>query len=315
LTDLPRHAPPAVVLDRVTRRFGSHVAVDDVSLTVARGSVHGFIGPNGAGKTSTIRMIMHIHLPDAGRVEVLGRPAGRETSLRIGYLPEERGLYPKMRVADVLLYLGRLKGGTRLELVPRIDAWLDRMGLLDCKRKRCQELSKGMQQKVQFIATVVHDPELVILDEPFSGLDPLNTELLITILDEWKRAGKTVIFSTHVMEHAEKLCDAVFMICKGRKVLDGSLEEIRARWREEVLDVAGEGDRSVLASAPGVESVRDHSGRYELLLRAGADPQEVLRHLAGRFRVSRFEVRVPKLHDLFVRIAGSNGLATTSGGE
>lgn len=306
-------AGPAVVLTGVTKRFGAHVAVDDLSLTIERGSVHGFIGPNGAGKTSTIRMIMHIHLPDAGQVEVLGRPAGRETAQQVGYLPEERGLYPKMKVGELIEYLGRLKRRTRAELKPRIDAWLERMGLTAWKQKRCQELSKGMQQKVQFIATVVHDPDLMILDEPFSGLDPLNTELLIGIVDEWKRAGKTVIFSTHVMEHAEKLCDSVFMICKGRKVLDGSLESIRAEYREEVLDVAGEGDRVVLASAPGVVAVRDHPGRYELDLAPDADPQRVLQHLAGRFRVTRFEVRSPRLHDLFLRIAGAS--ATASGGE
>lgn len=308
-------SPPAVVLEGLRKTFGSHVAVDDVSLTIPRGSVYGFIGPNGAGKTSTIRMIMHIHLPDRGRVEVLGRPAGRETAMRVGYLPEERGLYPKMRVLDLILYLGRLKGRTRADLLPRIDAWLERLGLSAWRTKRCQELSKGMQQKVQFIATVVHDPELVILDEPFSGLDPLNAELLISIVDEWRRAGKTVIFSTHVMEHAEKLCDAVFMICQGKKVLDGTVESIRARWREEVLDVAGEGDPELLRAAPGVRAVRPHPGRHELELAPGADPQAVLAHLAGRFRVTRFELRAPRLHDIFLRIAGAAGVATTAGGE
>ncbi len=305
-------AEPAVRLTDVTKSFGGHVAVNDLSLTIPRGAVYGFIGPNGAGKTSTIRMIMHIHLPDRGQVEVLGRPAGRETTERVGYLPEERGLYPKMNVAELILYLGRLKGRSRAELLPRIDAWLERMGLTAWRAKKCQELSKGMQQKVQFIATVVHDPDLVILDEPFSGLDPLNAELMIGIVDEWKRAGKTVIFSTHVMEHAEKLCDSVFMICKGRKVLDGSLGEIQSRYREEVVDVAGEGARSLLVGAPGVRAVHDHPGRFELELEPGADPQRVLAHLVGRFKLARFESRTPRLHDLFLRLAGP-GEATATG--
>ncbi len=306
---------PAVVLDRVTKRYGGHVAVDDVSLAIARGSVHGFIGPNGAGKTSTLRMIMHITLPDAGSVAVLGRPAGRETSQLVGYLPEERGLYPKMKVGALIEYLGQLKGRTRAELKPRIDAWLDRMGLLAWKQKRCQELSKGMQQKVQFIATVVHDPELILLDEPFSGLDPLNAEVLIGIVEEWKRAGKTVIFSTHVMEHAEKLCDAVFMIVGGRKVLDGTLESIRARHRVEIVDVEGDGPRARLEQAPGVVRCSGDGGRFELTLQPDADPQELLRHVAAGFRVHRFEVRTPRLHDLFVRLAGDAARPTTAGGE
>ena len=309
-------AAPAVLLDAVTKRYGPQVAVDAVSLRIARGSVHGFIGPNGAGKTSTIRMIMHITLPDSGRVEVLGIPAGRETAQQIGYLPEERGLYPKMKVGELIEYLGRLKGKSAAELRPQVGRWLDRMGLAEWRLKRCQELSKGMQQKVQFIATVIHDPELMILDEPFSGLDPLNAELLSGIVAEWKRAGKTVIFSTHVMEHAEKVCDAVFMICKGRKVLDGTLEEIRAQHREEVIDLSGEGDRALLLAAPGVTAVRDHPGRFELEIASGSDPQRVLAHLAGRFQVTRFEVRSPRLHDLFLRIAGGAAtLATLPGGE
>jgi ABC-2 type transport system ATP-binding protein len=293
-----------VVLEGVTKSFGSHVAVDDLSLAIPRGSVYGFIGPNGAGKTSTIRMIMHIHLADRGRVEVLGQPAGKETTRRIGYLPEERGLYPKMRVRDVILYFGQLKGRSGGELAPRIDDWLERFGLAPWRLKKCQDLSKGMQQKVQFIATVIHEPELVILDEPFSGLDPVNTEVLIGVIEELKRAGKTVIFSTHVMETAEKLCDAVFMICKARKVLDGTLEEIRARFHDDVVEVEGEGTADAFSSAPGVATVREHPGRLELTLARGADPQRILAHALPRYRVRRFEIRAPRLHDIFLRLAG-----------
>jgi ABC-2 type transport system ATP-binding protein len=298
------HSGPVVLLESVTKTFGKLVAVDDLSLAIPRGSVYGFIGPNGAGKTSTIRMIMHIHLADRGQVTVFGRPAGRETAARIGYLPEERGLYPKMRVRDVILYFGQLKGRSRAELAPRIDEWLERFELAPWRLKKCQELSKGMQQKVQFIATVIHEPELVILDEPFSGLDPVNTEVLIGVVEEMKRAGRTVIFSTHVMETAEKLCDAVFMICKAKKVLDGSLAEIRERYRDDVVEVEGEGDPAAFAGAPGVAEVREHPGRLELTVAQGADPQRILAHALPRYRVQRFEVRAPRLHDIFLRLAG-----------
>jgi ABC-2 type transport system ATP-binding protein len=310
---------PVVLLESVTKTFGRQVAVDDLSLAIPRGSVYGFIGPNGAGKTSTIRMIMHIHLADRGKVTVFDRPAGRETAARIGYLPEERGLYPKMRVRDLIVYYGQLKGKSRAELSPKIDQWLERFELAPWRLKKCQELSKGMQQKVQFIATVIHEPELVILDEPFSGLDPVNTEVLIGVIEELKRAGRTVIFSTHVMETAEKLCDAVFMICKAKKVLDGTLAGIRERYRDDVVEVEGEGDASAFASAPGVASVREHPGRLELAIERGADPQQILAHALPRFRVRRFEVRAPRLHDIFLRLAGdqngARGDVTAPGGE
>jgi len=304
-----------ILLEGVTKTYGRQVAVDDLSLAIPHGSVYGFIGPNGAGKTSTIRMIMHIHLADRGRIEVLGRPAGRESSRRIGYLPEERGLYPKMRVRDVVLYFGQLKGRARGELLPRIDQWLERFGLLPWRLKKCQELSKGMQQKVQFIATVIHEPDLVILDEPFSGLDPVNTEVLIHVIEELKRAGKTVIFSTHVMEHAEKLCDGVFMICKGKKVLDGSLDEIRENYRDHVVEVEGDGPADAFAGAPGVASVREHPGRLELALAEGADPQAILTHALPRFRVRRFEIRSPRLHDIFLKLAGADAGDVAAKGE
>lgn len=301
-------AAPVVVLEAVTKTFGSHVAVDDVSLSIPRGSIYGFIGPNGAGKTSTIRLIMHIHLPDRGRIEVLGRPAGRSTARLVGYLPEERGLYPKMKVRDVIHYYGRLKGASRADVERRADQWLDRLGLSAWKLKKCQDLSKGMQQKVQFIGTVVHEPELLILDEPFSGLDPVNAETLTRIIEEYRRSGRTVIFSTHVMEHAEKLCDAVFMIFKGRKVLDASIEEIRARYREDCVEIEGEGDASVFESVEGVRAARRVAGRLEIDLHAGADPQRLLEAARARFRIARFELRSPRLHEIFVRIAGDGAL-------
>ena len=299
-------AEPVVVLDEVTKTFGKHVAVDAVSLTIPRGSVYGFIGPNGAGKTSTIRMIVHIHVPDRGRVEVLGQPAGPETARRIGYLPEERGLYPKMRVRDAIAYFARLKGCGGAALDARIEQWLARLELTSWRLRKCQELSKGMQQKVQFIATVIHEPELVILDEPFSGLDPVNAETLTSIIQELRASGRTVIFSTHVMEHAEKLCDAVFMICRGRKVLDGPVDSIRAAYREDVVDIDGEGDPAVFDGVAGVRATRHVGGRVQVELEHGADPHRLLEAAMPRFRIHRFEVRAPRLHDIFVRIAGTD---------
>ena len=293
-----------VALEEVTKSFGKHVAVDSLSLSIPRGSVYGFIGPNGAGKTSTIRMIMHIHVPDRGRVLVFGQPAGRESTRRIGYLPEERGLYPKMKVLEVIRYFGLLKGAPPADLARRAEQWLERLGLTAWKSKKCQDLSKGMQQKVQFITTIVHEPELVILDEPFSGLDPVNAETLTGIIEELRAAGRTVIFSTHVMEHAEKLCDAVFMICRGKKVLDGTVDSIRASQREAVVEIDAAGDAAPLRAVPGVRAVKQSASAIVVELEPGADPQLLLEAALRQLKITRFEVRSPRLHDIFVRIAG-----------
>ena len=226
----PRDA--AVLLRGVTKRYEAHVAVQDLSLAVPRGTVYGLLGPNGAGKTTTIRMILEIIVPDQGEIAVLGQPLGtRGVTDRVGYLPEERGLYKKMKVRDVLRFLAELKGVPGREADRRIDGWLERLGLRtaarDWGRAKVDELSRGMQQKVQFIGALLHDPDLVILDEPFSGLDPLNAQALKDTVLDLKRAGKTVIFSTHLMENAERMCDAVCIIAGGRKVLDGSVSEVK----------------------------------------------------------------------------------------
>jgi ABC-2 type transport system ATP-binding protein len=292
----------AVRLRDVSKSFGSHRAVDGLALTVPRGSIFGFIGPNGSGKTTTLRMILHILHPDAGEIEVLGETRRRAANDRIGYLPEERGLYRKMTVRRVLAYYAGLKGmGTR-RARREADDWLARMDLSEWGSKKVETLSKGMQQKVQFIATVLTRPELVILDEPFAGLDPVNLEVLREAILELRRHGTTVVFSTHDMSKAEEMSDSICMIFRGRKVLDGTLAEIQAEYGADTVRLAVEDGRAALEGVPGVEQVRDLGQLQDV--RVSGDPQELLRHLVGRVRVERFEIRKPSLHDIFIRIAG-----------
>lgn len=294
---------PAVEIEGVTKTFGETVAVSGLSLHVPPGSVYGFIGPNGSGKTTTLRMIMRILLPDCGGIRVLGEEVGGAgaASDRVGYLPEERGLYRKMLVGELLRFYAELKGLRRPQ--PEIDRWLNRFDLAAYARKKVETLSKGMSQKVQFIATILHRPDLLILDEPFSGLDPVNQELIKDVLLEMKRAGTTVIFSTHDMDVAEKMCDFVFMIFQGRKVLDGTLESIQARYGTDTVRVRLGGDGVRFDQLPGVEKVNDFGRFQELRLVPGADPQQILRRLMEQARVEHFELARPSLHDIFVRIA------------
>jgi len=291
----------AVEIDHVTKTFGTHVAVDDLSLSVPTGSIYGFIGPNGSGKTTTLRMIMRILHPNSGTVSVLGESSMGAASDRVGYLPEERGLYKQMKVRDVLRFYAELKGMRRSG--PAIDDWLSRLDLQSWANKRVEALSKGMSQKVQFIATVIHRPELVLLDEPFSGLDPVNAEVLRDAALELRRQGATVIFSTHDMAMAEKLCDFIFMIYQGRKVLDGTLQEIRQKYGSDTLRLRLEGNGAALDDLPGVLRVSDFGHWKELRLQQGADSQAVLAALLPRGRVSHFELAQPSLQDIFVRIA------------
>ncbi|MHC4938659.1 MAG: ABC transporter ATP-binding protein [Planctomycetota bacterium] len=286
----------------MTKQFGAVRAVDELSLEVPRGSIYGFIGPNGSGKTTTLRMILHILLADAGRIEVLGASGTRAANDRIGYLPEERGLYRKMTVQRVLTYYAGLKGMRARDARQQAASWLERLDLSDWANKKVESLSKGMSQKVQFIATIVARPELVILDEPFSGLDPVNLEVLREVILELRDNGATVIFSTHDMAKAEELCDFIFMIFKGRKVLDGTLDAIQREYGADSLRVRVDGGRELLSAIDGVESVRD-LGQYQEL-RFDGDPQELLRQLVRRTRVERFELARPSLHDIFLRIAG-----------
>ena len=291
----------AVSLQRVTKRFGRHLAVDDLSLEVPAGAVYGFIGPNGSGKTTTLRMVLHILLPDSGRIEVFGDPRTAITRDRIGYLPEERGLYKKMRVRRLLRYYGQLKGRSLSEIDFQIDRWIDRLNLGAWIDRPVEALSKGMAQKVQFIAAVISSPDLLVLDESFSGLDPVNAETLKDAVLEVRRTGTTVIFSTHDMPVAERMCDRICMIFKGRKVLDGTLGEIQAAYGADTVRLRIDGPAALLAGLPGVTAVNDY-GQFQEVRLAGS-PQALLADLVGRTAVHHFEVTRPSLHDIFVRIA------------
>jgi ABC-2 type transport system ATP-binding protein len=303
----------------VSKRYAAHVAVADLSLAVPRGAVYGLLGPNGAGKTTTIRMILNIIAPDTGAITVLGKPNTDQSILdRLGYLPEERGLYKKMTVRDVLLFLAELKGVDRRTANGRIDEWLERLSLKtpekDWGKQKVEELSRGMQQKTQFIGTLLHDPELVILDEPFSGLDPINAQALKDTVVELKRRGKTVIFSTHLMDNAERLCDSVCIIARGEKVLDGSVAAVKAENAGRTIALAIDGGAStavmaVLADRTLVERVDDNNRYFEVELMAGADPQVLLRRVidAGA-RISRFERVQPSLHQIFLQRVGATGI-------
>ena len=292
---------PTLVLERVTKRFGGFTAVSDLSLQVRPGRVFGLIGPNGAGKTTTIRMIVNITAPDSGRIELFGQQMNTALQDRIGYLPEERGLYKKMRVGEQLRFFAELKDLRGAEADERIDAWLKKLELSAWKDKRTKELSKGMQQKVQFITAVIHDPDLVILDEPFSGLDPVNVDLMKqTILDQ-KAAGKTIILSTHQMEIAEKLCNDVCMINGAHKVLDGRLREIRRSFSRNAVALQFAGGDGLLNDSTLIANVRQHDEEFEVLMAPGASPQALLKRLVDSgAMVTKFELVEPTLHDIFI---------------
>lgn len=292
---------PAIRLTDITKRFGPVAAVDRLTLTVPEGSIYGFIGPNGSGKTTTLRMIMHILLPDEGHIEVLGTGDTAAARDRVSYLPEERGLYKKMTVRRLLRYYGQLKGRTIAELDPAIDEWTTRMGMQGWGDKKIEALSKGMSQKVQFVASVISKPALLILDEPFSGLDPVNAESLKDAVLEMRRRGTTVVFSTHDMATAEKMCDRIFMIFKGKKVLDGTLDEIQAQYGFDTVRVRTAAGAAACHGLSCVQSVNDYGQLQEV--RVSGNPQQFLQQLAARTDVHHFEITRPSLHDIFVRIA------------
>ena len=295
---------PAIRLQGIEKSFASTRAVEELSFELPRGSICGLLGPNGAGKTTTLRIILDIVGPDAGTVEVFGGPVDHETRSRIGYLPEERGMYQRMRVAEQLAFFGELKGVPRSEALSRAHSWLERLELGDRADDRVETLSKGMQQKVQFIATILHRPDLLILDEPFSGLDPINVDLLRDIVLERQRDGATILFSTHMIEDAEKICERVCMIAGARKVLDGPIREIKRSGDRTHLIVAYEGDPGFL-SDPSVSTATDHGQWVEIRLAPGADPQTVLqRALDSGVRIDRFELAEPSLREIFLEQVG-----------
>jgi ABC-2 type transport system ATP-binding protein len=292
---------PAIVLEQVSKAFGARTAVRDLSLTVPAGSIYGFIGPNGSGKTTTIRMIMNLLVPDSGSIQILGQPAQSRVRDQVGYLPEERGLYKRMTVRQVLRYYGQLKGQPLSVLDPAIRSWLERLQLADWEDKPIQTLSKGMAQKVQFISTVVARPRLLILDEPFSGLDPVNADGLRDAVLDLRREGTTIVLSTHDMTVAERLSDRIFMIFRGEKVLDGTLDDVRTQFGQDVVRVRTTRGAAALDGLPGILATND-AGNYQDV-RLSIDPQAFLAALSARTAVLHFELTRPSLHDIFKTIA------------
>ena len=290
-----------VNLEHVTKSFGEFNAVTDLSLAVRAGRIYGLIGPNGAGKTTTIRMIVNITAPDSGAIQLFGQQMNAESQNRIGYLPEERGLYRRMKISDQLLFFAELKDFEGRRAKEAVDRWLERMKLVEWKNKKAEALSKGMQQKIQFIAAVVHNPDLLILDEPFSGLDPINMELLKEIVLEFKAAGKTIIFSTHLMELAEKICDDICLINRSQKVLEGSLRDVKRGLGRNRVALRAEGGDGVLDDRNIISSVKRQSHEVEVLVAEGVDPQVILKRLLeSGARITKFELVEPTLHDIFI---------------
>lgn len=290
----------AIELEQVTKKFGRQTAVDQLQLAVPRGAIYGFIGPNGSGKTTTLRMILRIFQPDEGRVTVLGKSTGKTADNRLGYLPEERGLYKRMRVKDILTYYAKLKGIR--DCREDLEHWLERLGASQWANKKIDMLSKGMAQKIQFIAAVIAKPELVILDEPFSGLDPVNLESIRDAVFQLRENGTTIVFSTHDMDMAERMCDTIFMIFRGKKVLDGTLTSIQSEFPANRLRVQFSDDLS-MPDLPGVEAVQSNGRFHEFTLPAHQDSQVLLQQLASQRIVTHFEILKPSLHDIFVQIA------------
>ena len=296
------------MLDRVTKAYEAKLAVDSLSLSIEPGTIFGLLGPNGAGKTSTIRMMTGITRPDTGTVELFGKPFDREALRRVGYLPEERGLYKKMKVLDQLVFMGQLHGLSAPVAAERARAWCARLQLDDVIEKKTDELSKGMQQKVQFIATLLHQPELVIMDEPFSGLDPVNAQLLEETLLTLKGEGCAILFSSHRMDQVERLCDAICLVHRGRAVLAGSLREVKSKYERETVVMQFTGDDSFLSDpsvAPLVRESRRFPGRVEVRLVRSSDAQALFRAAASSSAViDRFELVEPSLEEIFIRTVG-----------
>jgi len=294
----------AVEMEHVSKKFGAFTAVKDLSLKIPRGAVYGLLGPNGAGKTTSIRMMLDIIIPDEGKISILGRAMNEAMKSKIGYLPEDRGLYPKMKVGEVLEFLAEIKGVPRSVAPAVLDKWLAKFELAEWKDKKVEQLSKGMQQKIQFIATVVHDPDLIILDEPFGGLDPINTKLLKDVMLELRDGGKTIVFSTHRMEQVEMICDDICLINKGEAVLRGRLQDIKKEYGKNSIVLEYEGSIDFLKGNPGIEKIDDYGRAAEIRLKETADPQEILKILAGRVRVGKFEIQEPSLNTIFIEKVG-----------
>ena len=295
---------PTVQLDKVRKSYDHFVAVDDLSLQIVPGSVYGLLGPNGAGKTSSLRMIIGITAPDSGQVRLFGGPFRREHLRRVGYLPEERGLYKKMKVLEQLVFLGEIRGLSARDAAARARQWCERLDLAAWIPKKVEELSKGMQQKVQFIAALLHEPELIMMDEPFAGLDPVNATALKDILLEQKQAGRTILFSTHRMDQVERMCDSICLINKGKAVLEGELKQIKARWGRNNVQIEYEGDGSFLHGNGLIQSFNDYGNYVEVRLQPGADAQQLLRQVSAGAKVFKFELVEPSLEEIFIDTVG-----------
>ena len=297
--------PDTVELRGIHKTYDHFVAVDRLSFNIREGSVYGLLGPNGAGKTTTIRMMIGINLPDEGEVWIFGEKFHREQLQRIGYLPEERGLYKKMKVLDHLIFLGRLHALSTVEARKRSLDWCERLQLAEWTQKKVEELSKGMQQKIQFVAALLHDPDLMILDEPFSGLDPANAVMLKDVMVELKKAGKTILFSTHRMDQVERLCDSICLIDHGRSVLEGELKRIKASYGKNTVQMQYEG-QPPLESCDLIQSFNNYGNYVEVRLKPGADSQDLLRLCSQHARISRFELVEPSLEEIFIDVVGQN---------
>ena len=303
-------AVPAIELEGLSKSFDGKIAVRDMNLVVPRGSTYGLLGPNGAGKTTTIRMALRIIDPDRGKIRILGQPLTQDALKAIGYLPEERGVYRQMRVKRLLQFFAELKGISNRESSTRIAKWLERFDLADRSNSKVQELSKGNQQKIQFIAAILHEPEIMVFDEPFSGLDPLNQQVLKDIIVDLKRAGKTIVFSTHIIEHAERICDHVCIIANGDKVVDGSMRQVKSLHGENyvaiIFDPWTREISELLRNSPLIETVRETGATAELALKPQADPQQLLRDLLqGGARIRRFDCGEPSLEHIFLQKVGA----------
>ena len=305
-----RTAGKAVVeLDNISKAYGKKIAVRDLSVTIEAGSMFGLLGPNGAGKTSTIRMIVGITLPDSGQVRLFGQPFSRDQLSMVGYLPEERGLYKKMKVLDQLVFMGQIRGLDAQTARTRAQHWCERLAISEVMEKKTEELSKGMQQKIQFISTLLHDPEFLIMDEPFSGLDPVNAALLQDTLLDLRRAGKAILFSTHRMDQVEKLCDSICLVNGGEAVLSGNMRDIKGRYPRNRMMLEFEGDAGFLSSPEVIantEEVKNYGRRAEMKLKPGADAQALLRHFMQSTMILKYELAEPSLEEIFIQTVGGS---------
>lgn len=294
----------ALEIEGISKKFGDFHAVKKLSFMIPSGTIYGLLGPNGAGKTTTIRMVMNIIIPDEGSIKVLNRRMDEEMKERVGYLPEDRGLYPKMKVGELLLFLAEIKGLKGSDARKEIDFWLERFDLSDWKSKKVEELSRGMQQKLQFIVTVIHEPELIILDEPFSGLDPVNTKLFKDIMLEMKKKGRTIVFSTHRMEQVEMICDNICLINKAERVLEGNLSHIKKQYGKNTVILDYDGEADFIKNFPEIEKIDDYGKFMEIKLKETSSPQDLLPKLVGKISINKYEVKEPTLNAIFIEKVG-----------